>query len=142
MREGRGRAYPAIDGMASELAYLAELRARAGDLVGDLPDEALSTELHGHSIGGLLDHMIQAELYWVAQVAGAAEPSLVSSCDEIERFTRDALGGLDLGTQVSVGPFTGVGQVLRHLHWHWTYHSAQIGLVRKALGYEYRWTFQ
>ena len=142
MKQGRGRAYPAYDGMESELDYLAELRARATDLVDDLPDEALATELHGHSIANLLDHMIGAELHWIGGVAGAEDPSPVPTCDELDRFTRDALSGPGLGTAISVGSFTCVGQALRHLQWHWTYHSAQIGLIRKALGHEYKWTFQ
>jgi uncharacterized damage-inducible protein DinB len=31
--------------------------------------------------------------------------------------------------------------VLMHLIWHWTYHSAHIGLLREQWGSDYRWTF-
>ena len=31
--------------------------------------------------------------------------------------------------------------VLMHLIWHWTYHSAQIGLLREQWGSDYTWTF-
>jgi uncharacterized damage-inducible protein DinB len=31
--------------------------------------------------------------------------------------------------------------VLMHLNWHWTYHSAHIGLLRELWGSDYTWTF-
>jgi uncharacterized damage-inducible protein DinB len=31
--------------------------------------------------------------------------------------------------------------VLMHLIWHWTYHSAHIGLIRELWGSDYIWTF-
>ena len=31
--------------------------------------------------------------------------------------------------------------VLMHLIWHWTYHSAHIGLIREQWGSDYTWTF-
>ena len=31
--------------------------------------------------------------------------------------------------------------VLMHLIWHWTYHSGQVGLLRRLWGARYRWTF-
>lgn len=34
-----------------------------------------------------------------------------------------------------------VRQVMHHLTWHWTYHSAHIGLIRLMTGSDYVWTF-
>jgi uncharacterized damage-inducible protein DinB len=31
--------------------------------------------------------------------------------------------------------------VLWHLIWHWTYHSGQVGLLRRLWGSRYKWTF-
>jgi uncharacterized damage-inducible protein DinB len=31
--------------------------------------------------------------------------------------------------------------VLMHLIWHWTYHSGQVGLLRRLGGSRYKWTF-
>ena len=32
--------------------------------------------------------------------------------------------------------------VLMHLVWHWTYHSGQVGLLRRLWGHaRYKWTF-
>lgn len=142
MRRGRGRIYAAFAGKESELSFLAELHARAADLVADLPDEAWAAERHDCSIRQLWEHMIQAELGWISRVAGIEQQQTVPRCDELAGLTRRALADLDLGSEISVGPFTCVGQVLRHLQWHWAHHSAQINLLRKALGYEYEWTFQ
>ena len=142
MREGQGRIYPRIAGMNSEVDYLIELHNRAGDLVADLPDDVLRVEIYGHSIQQLQDHMIQAEHDWFSQIAGIRSNSPSPDAKNLNRFARSALSAFDLETQVTVGPFTCVGQVLRHLQWHWTYHSAQIGILRKALGHEYKWTFK
>ena len=142
MKQGRGRAYPSFGGIESELSFLVELHARAVDLVADLPTEVIRAEVHGHSIGQLLDHMIRAEISWVSRMANAEPPPPGSTCDEIADFTRSVCAGLTLASEISIGPFASAGQLLRHLHWHWTYHSAQIGLLRKALGHEYEWTFR
>ncbi len=142
MKQGRGRIYPAFDGIEAEIGFLFELHARATDLVGGLPDEVMNAELYGHSVGQLLDHMIDAEIDWISRVAGIRRPSPVSTCDEAAHFTRRALRRFTLESEIAVGPFTCVSQVLRHLQWHWTYHSAQIGLLRKALGHEYKWVFK
>lgn len=142
MKKGRGRKYPAYDGIGSELEYLVELRARTNDLVEDLPEDILSKELNGCTIQQLLDHMIEAELSWISRTAGIQKPASVSDLNELDRFARNALSGLDLGSQISVGPFTSVGQVLRNSQWHWSYHSAQICFLRKAFGHEYEWRYE
>lgn len=140
MKEGRGRHYPDYGGIERELEYLAELRERAADLVLDLPDEVRASELHGHSIYELYAHMLQAESGWVSRVAGV--PVLdVADADELKQFTETNLGGLRLDSTVSVGPFINAGQVIRHLQWHWTYHSAQIGMLRRMHDHPYKWTF-
>ena len=38
------------------------------------------------------------------------------------------------------GPAT-VKQALLHLAWHWTYHSAHVGLIRLLAGSDYNWSF-
>ncbi|MBN1873145.1 MAG: DinB family protein [Anaerolineae bacterium] len=32
--------------------------------------------------------------------------------------------------------------VLMHLLWHWTYHTGQVGMLRRLWGARYRWTFE
>ena len=142
MKQGRGRAYPPIGGMEEEIQYLSELRARAADLVADLPEATRTQDLQGHSIQQLFHHLMEGEANWISQVAGMDSPPALQDIEQIANFSAKVLRGLSLETALSVGPFTTIGQVLRHLQWHWTYHSAQIGLLRKALGYPYQWTFQ
>ncbi|MFP4377783.1 MAG: hypothetical protein ACLFP4_12135 [Spirochaetales bacterium] len=42
---------------------------------------------------------------------------------------------------VAETPLGTADQVLRHLIWHWSFHSGHIGLVRLQLGGEYEWVF-
>lgn len=142
MRKGQGRTYPPIAGIDSEVDYLIELHARAADLVSDLPERVLNKELYGHSIRKLMDHMIQVEIDWISQVTGIRSHFPLSDTKAFNQFTRNALREFDLETHVSAEPFACVGQVLRHVQWHWTYHSAQIGLLRKAFSHRYKWTFK
>ena len=101
MKQGRGRIYPAFNGMESEIGFLLELHARATDLVAGLPVEVMSAELYGHSVGQLLDHMIQAEIDWISRVADIRRPSPVSTCDEIAHFTRRVLARFTLDSEIA-----------------------------------------
>ena len=141
MKQGRGRIYLNFGNIESELDFLSELHARAEDLIEDLPDDIYTAEMHGHSIKQLMDHMIDGERSWISKTADIKDFPDISNCEELARFTKNALDGLVLDSEISVGPFTSVGQVVRHLEWHWTYHSAQIGFLRKSLGHEYKWTY-
>ncbi|MFW5995170.1 MAG: hypothetical protein ACOCRN_03585 [Spirochaetia bacterium] len=39
-------------------------------------------------------------------------------------------------------PFATPREALTHMHWHWTYHSGQIGLLRLQWGDDYVWTLK
>lgn len=39
-------------------------------------------------------------------------------------------------------PFATPREALTHMHWHWTYHSGQIGLLRLQWGDDYVWTMK
>ncbi len=141
MKEGRGRLYPAFGGMGKELAFLKELHARAQDLVEDLPTEAWDEEMHGHTIRQLWEHLIWGEALWASRVAGVEVDEPIKDIAALEEYSQNVFSGIALGTEMEVGPFTCVDQVIRHLEWHWSYHSAQIGLLRRGLGQKYKWTF-
>jgi uncharacterized damage-inducible protein DinB len=123
-----------------------------------------------NSIAMLAIHMIWAEAGWVSRVTQTALPTdltqslqpgrqdasgelpawsapaahLIELCDRVRReVTEPALAALD-DVDVEIPdehrPMTARG-VLMHLVWHWTYHSGQVGLLRRLWGAGYRWTF-
>jgi uncharacterized damage-inducible protein DinB len=74
----------------------------------------------------------------------AATP-LIALCQRVSaEVTMPALSTLqDIDAEVPDArrPMT-VRGVLMHLIWHWTYHSGQVGLLRRLWGESrYRWTF-
>jgi uncharacterized damage-inducible protein DinB len=123
-----------------------------------------------NSIAMLVVHMAWAEAGWIARVAQAAVPSdlellllpgkqgaggdlpvssysvseLTALCRRVRReVTMHALSALDdIDREVPDArrPMT-VRGVLMHLIWHWTYHSGQVGLLRRLWGARYQWTF-
>ena len=118
----------------------------------------------------LVVHMAWAEASWIARVTqasidpdlearlqpgkqGAAGDLPVSSygvseltalCRRVrQEVTIPALATLDDVDGVvpdARRPMT-VRGVLMHLIWHWTYHSGQVGLLRRQWGARYQWTF-
>jgi uncharacterized damage-inducible protein DinB len=124
-----------------------------------------------NSIAVLVVHMAWAEAGWVARVTGRAIPdemaarlapggqgdngdlapytasadALIGLCEDVRQgFTMPALAAVE-DSDAQVGgaqrPMT-VRGVLMHLIWHWTYHSGQVGLLRRLWeGPRYRWTF-
>ena len=124
-----------------------------------------------NSIAMLVVHMAWAEAGWIARVTqapippdlqqrlrpgrqaatGDLSPSSVSVSQQIElcrrvrqEVTRPALRSLtDIDVEITDAqrPMT-VRGVLMHLIWHWTYHSGQVGLLRRLWGRSrYQWTF-
>jgi uncharacterized damage-inducible protein DinB len=123
-----------------------------------------------NSIAMLCVHMAWAEAGWIARITGASiDPdlealllpgkqgasgelpsstcsaaSLTTLCDRVrQEVTIPALAVLDDIDRVvpdARRPMT-VRGVLMHLIWHWTYHSGQVGLLRRQWGARYQWTF-
>ena len=123
------------------------------------------------TIAALAAHLVWAEAHWIERISGARAPvelcaavdaagravpagdlvipdldaeALVSLCVRVrEEFTLPALARLtDIDVELSSEdrPMT-PRAVLMHLIWHWTYHSAHIGLIREQWGSGYAWTF-
>jgi uncharacterized damage-inducible protein DinB len=118
----------------------------------------------------LVIHMASAEAGWIAKVTQTAIPSdlserllpgrqdasgdlppysadktiLVDACRAArETITKPALAAvenMDAEVPDQRRPMT-VRGVLMHLVWHWTYHSGQVGLLRRMWGDRYQWTF-
>ena len=124
-----------------------------------------------NSISMLVTHMAWAEAAWVSRVTQAAIPpelqedllpgkqdasgdlppssatveQLVEYCRRVrQQVTKPALAlvrDLDVEAGDERRPMT-VRGVLMHLVWHWTYHSGQVGLLRRLWGHHrYKWTF-
>jgi uncharacterized damage-inducible protein DinB len=124
-----------------------------------------------NSIAMLVTHMAWAEAGWISRATQAAIPpelqedllpgkqdasgdlppssaaveQLVEYCRRVrQQVTKPALALVkDLDVEVSDErrPMT-VRGVLMHLVWHWTYHSGQVGLLRRLWGHHrYKWTF-
>jgi uncharacterized damage-inducible protein DinB len=123
-----------------------------------------------NSIAMLVLHMAWGEASWVARITrtsippqyeealrpGAQGPSgdleaekrpiselIALTRDMRAQYTRPALAALaeiDSTIVTESRPMTARG-VLMHLIWHWTYHSGQVGLVRRLWGSRYQWRF-
>lgn len=125
-----------------------------------------------NSIAMLVLHMAWAEASWIARAtdadlppeleqclrpgrqdaSGSLPPSsatgeqLIATCRAVrEQVTQPGLAPVE-DIDVEVGderqPMT-VRGVLMHLIWHWTYHSGQVGLLRRLWGASrYQWTFE
>jgi len=123
------------------------------------------------TIASLVAHLVWAEAGWIERITGVKAPAelraavdaagravpaselvipdldaeaLVSLCGRVrEELALPALARLtDIEAELpnEDGPLT-PRAVLMHLIWHWTYHSAHIGLIREQWGSGYVWTF-
>jgi uncharacterized damage-inducible protein DinB len=159
---GTALAAAALDELRERLYDLiADLPQEALDF---LPEGATNT------IAMLTVHMAWAEATWIANITGIPipqdlEPSLVpgkqgpsgdlppssgtaSELIELCHRVRDeitlprlaALSEIDVEIANAQRPMTARG-VLMHLVWHWTYHSGQVGVLRRLWGSRYKWTF-
>jgi len=124
----------------------------------------------GNTIAMLTVHMAWAEATWVtratdrsipADLSQALLPGKQGATGDLLPYSNDAsalialcsrvrqevtLPGLstiqDLETPLADDPrHMTVRSVLWHLIWHWTYHSGQVGLLRRLWGSRYQWTF-
>ena len=141
-KTGRGRQYSGYGDMSHELDHLQELRLRAQDLIEDLDETALVLENAGHSIQELYKHMIKAEVNWISKLGPQQTAVIPGNIERLEMFTRTACSRRDLHEVITLGSFVTLGDMLRHLQWHWTYHAGQIGLLRRAQDHNYKWTFE
>ena len=124
-----------------------------------------------NSIAMLVIHMAWAEASWISTATGIEIPAdleqrlepgkqapsgdlppvstsldrLTSLCYDVrQQVTRPALAAVsDIDRQVPDQDRTMTMRgVLMHLVWHWTYHSGQVGLLRRLWGeMRYKWTF-
>jgi uncharacterized damage-inducible protein DinB len=157
-----GLAAAALDELRERLYdMIADLPREAMDFV---PEGATNT------VAMLTVHMAWAEAIWVANITGipvppeleprlslgkqgpsgdlppssARAPDLIELCqrvrDEITLPRLSALENIDAEIPDKTRPMTARG-VLMHLIWHWTYHSGQVGVLRRLWGSRYKWTF-
>jgi len=76
---------------------------------------------------------------------------LSTTAEELERLcrrvreevTKPALQNGESLDQAFEGPgqMNTLRRLLLHLLWHWTYHTGQVGLLRRIVGERYQWTF-
>jgi len=155
-------AVAAIDELRERLYdIIADLPQEAMDFA---PEGASNT------IAMLTVHMAWAESSWVAHATGQQVPAdlqealipgkqgssgdlspysnsaadLVALCNRVRHDV--TLPGLSQVRDLEVIPENDprqmtVRSVLWHLIWHWTYHSGQVGLLRRLCGSRYKWTF-
>lgn len=124
----------------------------------------------GNTIAMLAVHLAWAEATWVARATGQAIhaaldetllPGKQGPSGDLSAYTNSAsdlialcqsvrqevtLPGMckvqDIEARLPNDPRQmTVRSVLCHLIWHWTYHSGQIGLLRRLWGSRYKWTF-
>jgi uncharacterized damage-inducible protein DinB len=155
-------ALAAIDELRARLCdIIADLPQEALDF---LPDGA------GNTMAMLTVHMAWAEATWIARATNQTIPDplnkallpgkqatsgdlppysndaerLIALCDRVrQEVTLPGLSkahDLDAGLENDPRQMT-VRGVLWHLIWHWTYHSGQVGLLRRLWGSRYKWTF-
>ena len=121
------------------------------------------------SIGWLVTHMIGGEVHRMTLLGGGDAPEFIAANENFRAMTpygkqpgtfgsaeslialgRETFEELTLPTLQNISDpsaDTGgdrlktVGELLRHLVWHWIYHSGHVGLVRLQWGSEYDWTF-
>ncbi len=123
------------------------------------------------TIAALVAHLVWAEVGWLERFSGTTAPSdLRAAVDAAGRAVPTGVQVIpDLDAEALVSLCERVGEelalpvltrltdievelpnedrpmtpraVLMHLIWHWTYHSAHIGLIREQWGSGYAWTF-
>jgi uncharacterized damage-inducible protein DinB len=155
-------AVAAIDELRERLCdIIADLPQEAMDFI---PDGA------GNTISMLAIHMAWAEAFWIARATGqtipvdlqeALLPGRQGPSGDLPRYSNSAADLIALCNrvrqEVTVPGLSQVGDleallendprqmtvrsVLWHLIWHWTYHSGQVGLLRRLYGSRYKWTF-
>ena len=163
-----GFADPAVGSFA---AGIDELHERTYDLIVDLPVSAINFVAPNSalSIGWLATHMIVAEASLIGRIAGQPIPDAVTAepnyatftpyGTELKHFgsgesivslgkmvlaeyTLPALRGVSsIETETGFEALPTISETLRHLSWHWVYHSGQIGLIRLQWGSDYEWRF-
>ena len=167
---GRGRVYKISGKYASlvtfggRLEYLEELRLRLRDLIEDIPQELGNRhpEWTENSIFFLWAHMVWAEQQWIKQAVNSEyempevldsvispekqfeKGQLVIALDDVgEKITRPYLEKIERGGCVffQTGPFEELDELLQHLCWHYSYHSGQVGMLRRYINQAYKWNF-
>ena len=149
------------------VAALDELSQRLFDLIEDLPSPLLDfvPENGANSIAKLTLHMADAEASWNARISGKTvsleliadlqrgqqtvpcpyeSAELIRLCQRVrEEILKPAVTDLvDIDAQVvNHEKITSVRELLLHQIWHWTYHTGQVGLLRRLSKARYRWNF-
>jgi uncharacterized damage-inducible protein DinB len=124
-----------------------------------------------NSIAMLVVHVAWAEASWISRATGYPIPGNVEECllpgkqgasgdlpvssagtEELVAYCRAvrdsvtspalaSVEGIDARLETA-GRLESLRQVLMHVAWHWTYHSGQVGLLRRLWGgTRYKWTF-
>lgn len=171
MRVVEGYANAEVAFMAEYLCELRErVYDQVTDLPQEALDTVIGrTDLSTVSIGRLLRHLSWAECNWISRMCGVDTPDDLNKVlidGSLQRFTMPPLPSpaarqlIDMSKRVArevVEPAltkisnpdsvveedgTTVRGILMHLHWHWTYHSGHIGLLRLVWGSDYTWTIK
>ena len=156
----RGREY-ALDPRTYDVELLVELRKRVADQIKDLPEELGNQRPPGvkNSIHFLVWHMCDAEGRWLSTFDASLKTDYedcfrnrLTKDDELPRPALDEVfeSSKRLRTlyvsskepRTIPARFGHERGALGHLHWHWTYHSGQVGLLRVMLGHPYSWKFK
>ena len=157
--------------VALAVAALDELLARLEDLISDLSDEALHFAPldESNTIAMLTLHMAAGEAGWLSRVTANETPAaikellvggsqdrtgnlppakpdrdrLARACREVRALTKESLAAVSDPDRTieAEGRTISVRGVLMHQIWHWTYHTGQVGLLRRLCGNRYMWTF-
>jgi uncharacterized damage-inducible protein DinB len=167
---GRGRIYhisgkyQSLNQFGATLEYIEELRLRLRDLIDDIPPELgnRAPEWSANSIFFLSAHMVWAEQNWIERAVNGhysiqtvLEPTpspeieidkehLLLALDEVgKKITFVYLEHVEHGSCsfTQTGPFQELTELLQHISWHYSYHSGQVGLLRRYIGLSYKWSF-
>jgi uncharacterized damage-inducible protein DinB len=148
------------------VAALDELAQRLFDLIEDLPHPLLDfvPQNGANSIAKLTLHMADAEANWIARISGTTSSELTADlqhgqqtvpcpyesteliklCQRVrEEILKPAVTNLvNIDAQVvNHEKVTSVRELLLHQIWHWTYHTGQVGLLRRLSKTRYQWNF-
>ena len=133
-------------------------------MIEDIPQELgnKTPEWTKNSIFYLWAHMVWAEQQWVAQAVNSQyaiqnvldsvispemqfeKGQLVTALDDVgEKITQPYLQKIEHKECVfsQTGPFEELDELLQHLCWHYSYHSGQIGMLRRYVQQPYKWNF-
>lgn len=150
---------------------LDELSDRLFDLIEDLPPDILMAVPAGaaNSVASLATHIAWAEAHWISRATGDGIPAdlddqlslgrlqssdrpgepvsadqVIACCrrvrNEITKSRVSLIDDIDVEIDLQPKIVTVRGMLINQL-WHWTYHTGQVGLIRRLTGARYKWNY-